>query len=125
MNVVKFKEWIGQLPNNFLGLNSKQIIYAIAKLEGMSGTQAAIKAGYPEKQAHVQAHRLEHTQRIKLFYEEARRFLEEEVEGIMGVDAVLKEASRMAKSGSSVSEKKAGLEILASYHAHMTEGVAA
>ena len=41
------------------------------------------------------------------------------------VNTVLKEASRMAKSETSLSEKRIGLEILANYHAHMAEGVAA
>ena len=124
MNHTKLKEWASQLPEGFLGLNKKQIAYAIHRLEGLSGAEAARKASYSEKNAAVQAHKLEHNQAIKYFYEEARQTLEKQTSGIMNVDDVLQEASRMARQSNSTKEKKAGLEILASYHALMSESVA-
>jgi len=121
MNHTKLKEWADQLPEDFLGLNRKQIAYAIYRLEGLSGAPAARKAGYSEKNAAVQAHKLEHHQGIKYFYEEARQVIEKEMNGTMSVDDVLQEASHMARQSNSIEEKKAGLEILASYHAIMSE----
>ena len=124
MNQTKLKEWADQLPEGFLGLNRSQLTYAVCRLEGLTGAEAARAAGYSEKNAAVQAHKLENSQKIKYFYEEARQVIEKETSGIMGVDDVLQEASRMARQGESTKAKKVGLEILASYHALMSGNAA-